>query len=114
MAKLSPQTTEIINRLKQQALDVLHEAKTAEFNLLDRFGETERTAPFFDELMGVAEETRTVFSRFNQVQLRVAESQPVASPDLLKILDRVIEYTASRIPAWERSIEEVRLEFDLP
>ncbi len=61
MAKLSPQTTEIINRLKQQALDVLHEAKTAEFNLLDRFGETERTAPFFDELMGVAEETRTVF-----------------------------------------------------
>ncbi len=44
----------------------------------------------------------------------MAESQPVASPDLLKILDRVIEYTASRIPAWERSIEEVRLEFDLP
>lgn len=114
MAELFPETTEIVNRLKQQSLDVLHKAKFAEYKLLELYGETDRTMPFFEELIGVAEEASTVFSRFNQIQLRVAESQPSASPDLLKLLSQVVDYTASRVPAWNRSIEEVKLECDLP
>jgi hypothetical protein len=113
MAKLSSETVIVINQLKQQSLEILDEAKAAEFRLLNLWGETERTSLFFEELMGVAEEARTVFSRFNQLQMRVAEAQPTASSNLLNALNQVIEFTSSRIPAWERSIEEVRLEFNL-
>lgn len=113
MAQLPSETTAVINQLTQQALTVLHEAKAVEFGLLKSYGETEQTALFFEELMGVAEDARTIFARFNQLQIRVAEAQPEAAPDLLKVLDQVIEFTASRLPAWERSIEEVRLEFNL-
>ena len=43
----------------------------------------------------------------------IAESQPLITPDVLRFLTQSIEYTASRLPAWERSIEEVKLEFEL-
>lgn len=81
--------------------------------LIEGWGETEQTALFFEELMGVAEEARTLVFRFNQLLIRVAEAQPVAEPQLLTLLEQVIALATSRIPAWERSIEEVRLEFDL-
>lgn len=113
MAKLPLKIVTLINDLKQQTLDVLHEAKATELKLFNAWGETEETALFFEELVGVAEEARTIFSRLNELQLRVAEAQPKAMTNLLEVLDQVIEFATSKIPAWERSIEEVRLEFDL-
>jgi hypothetical protein len=41
MAKLGPETSEIINRLRQKAFDIVDEATALEFKIFDRFGETE-------------------------------------------------------------------------
>jgi len=43
MAKLPEETTETINSLKQQLLDIVDEATAVEFALFERFGETDRT-----------------------------------------------------------------------
>jgi len=49
-----------------------------------------------------------------QLQVLAAESQPVVPNDVMRPLTRTVDYIASRIPFWERNIEEVKLEFDLP
>jgi hypothetical protein len=114
MAQLSPETTAIVNQLKQQSLAIVDMATAVAFSLLESFGETEETLPFFDELQTVHEDARDSFAQLNRFLLQIAEAQPIASVDVLKLLSYSIEITTSRIPAWQRSIEEVKLEFDLP
>ncbi len=44
----------------------------------------------------------------------VVESQPSISPDVFRLLNQSIEYAASRLSGWDRSLEEVKLELELP
>ena len=113
MAKLPKETTVTINSLKQQSLEIVERATAAEFTLFQFFGETEQTITFLSDLKTVAEDARTSFSRLSNLQLRTAEAQPVASTDTLKLLDQLIARTQARIPTWERSIEEVKIEWNL-
>lgn len=113
MAKLPIATIEIIIRLKQDLLAVIDEATAAEFLLLSGFGETDETLPFLDEMKNVAEQAVSRFSQITTLQLRIAESQPNAAADMLELLDRAILQNQQRIPAWERSIQEVKLEWNL-
>mgnify|MGYP006880102928 CR=1 FL=1 len=50
MAKLPNDIYETIWRLKRQLADVIENSRDAEFVILDRFGETERTIIYLDEL----------------------------------------------------------------
>lgn len=50
MAKLPGETTETVNSLKQQLLDIVDQATAVEFALFERFGETDRTIIVLDEL----------------------------------------------------------------
>lgn len=113
MAKLPTETTETINRLKQQALEIVDEATAAEFTLFELFGETDQTMPFFEDLKTVAEDAKSSFSRLSNFQLRIAEAQPIAASDMLELLAQVIARTIIRIPAWKRSVQEVKLEWNL-
>jgi len=83
------------------------------YKLDEKLGETDITLPFFDELQSTTEDARNSLSKLHNLQLMIAESQPLITPDVLRFLTQSIEYTASRLPAWERSIEEVKLEFEL-
>lgn len=114
MAQLPPETTEVVIQLRQQTLAIVDKATATAFSLLELFGETETTLPFFEEVQTVHEGARDAFAQLNLLSLQVAEAQPVPSPQVLEWLSRCIAITTSRIPAWERSIEEVKLEFDLP
>ena len=60
MAELSPETTGIVNRLKQQSLDILDEGTAAAFHLNEQAGETEATLPFFDELQAATEDAPAI------------------------------------------------------
>ncbi|MBW4618963.1 MAG: hypothetical protein KME17_06350 [Cyanosarcina radialis HA8281-LM2] len=113
MAKLPPETTEIINRLKDRSLAIVDAATATEFTMFEIFGETDRTVPFFEDIKTVAEDAKSSFSRLSNLQLRIAEAQPIAAVDILELLAQTINRTSNRIPAWERSIEEVRLEWNL-
>ncbi|MBE9143365.1 hypothetical protein [Planktothrix mougeotii] len=114
MAKLPPEITEIANQLKQQSLDIIDQAIALELVLVDRFGETEETLPFFAELTTVLEDAEATYMQLSRLGLNIARSQPNASSDMLQLMNRAIIRTQARIPAWERSLEEVKLEWNLP
>jgi hypothetical protein len=76
MAKLSNETAEIFWLLKRQLLDIIDESTAAEFLLFERFGETDLTMLYLDELKSVSEQATVRFSRFSNIQLRIADVQP--------------------------------------
>jgi hypothetical protein len=112
MAKLGTETTEIINRLKQRSLDIVDEATAIEFKIFERFGESELVLSYMDEMKNVAEEAIALLSRLSTLQLQVARSQPTAAPAMLELLEQAIQRTLVRIPALERSIQEVKMEWN--
>lgn len=114
MAELPSEMVVIINQLKQQALDILNQATAIEFTIFDQFGETDQTIPFFEELTTIAEDAKASFTRLSNLQLRIAEAQPIIVSDMLELLTQAIDRITNRIPAWQRSLEEVQLELDSP
>ncbi len=113
MAKLSPETRATIVGLKEKLLDVIDEAKSLEFTLLERFGETEETIVAMDELAEISEQARDRFSQLSRVQLQVAESQPTVSDDMLRLVMQAIAFIENRIPALERSVQEIKIDWRL-
>jgi Rad3-related DNA helicase len=113
MAKLDSETTEIINRLKQESLNIVDEASALELKIFEQFGESEQTLSYMDEMKNVEEEAVALYSRLSTLHLQVARSQPIATPATLKLLDQAIQRTLARIPALERSIQEVKMEWNL-
>ncbi len=113
MAKLSHETMQTLWRLKSQLLDLVDAAKALEFNLFEQFGETDETIIVLDELKNIAEQAVSRFSQLSTLQLRLAESQPLVPPDMLELLIQTIANTEQRVPALERSVEEIKVEWSL-
>jgi hypothetical protein len=113
MAKLSNEISETIWGLKRKLADIIDNARSAEFSLFDRFGETERTVAYLDDLQSVAEQATERFSQFSSLQIQILNVQPQISQDMLKLVTRVIESTEARLPALEQSIQEIKTEWEL-
>ena len=113
MAKLSPKKAEIIWELQQRLLEIIDTARTLELSLFEAFGETEDTIPFLDELQSIAQQAIERFSLFSTLQIRVANAQPPIPSDILEIVDRSIQTTQQKIPALNRSIQEITQEWKL-
>jgi hypothetical protein len=113
MAKLSPETAQTIWDMQHQLLEIIDTARTLELSLFDAFGETEDTIPFLDELQSIAQQAIERFSLFSTLQIRVANAQPPISSDILRVVDRSIQTTQQKIPALNRSIQEITQEWRL-
>ena len=113
MAKFQNEFGEIIWTLKRQLLDIIDAATAAELTLFEMVGETSETLPFLDELKNVAERAAPWFSRLSNFQLRTAEAQPAIPADMLNLVNQSIERIQIEIPAMERSIQEVKTEWNL-
>ena len=113
MAKLPDNLSETIWILKRHLADVIESAKATEFLLFERFGETERTILYLDELQSVAEQATERFSQFSSLQIQILNVQPQVPSDMLELVTRVIANTEARLPALERSVEEIRIEWKL-
>jgi hypothetical protein len=113
MAKLPEETTETIWSLKRQLLDIVDEATAAEAMLFSRYGETSEAIFALDELKSIAEQAVSRFSQLSSLQLRIAESQPTVTPDMLKLVTEVIAHAQANVPALERSVQEIKLDWSL-
>ena len=113
MAKLSPETADIIWNLQRQLLEIIDSSRTLELSLFDAFGETADTIPVLDELQSIAQQAIDRFSRFSNLQIRVANNQPPIPPDIIDIVNRSIQTTEQKIPALKRSIQEITQEWRL-
>ncbi len=81
--------------------------------LFESYSETEETINSLDELKGVALEAASRYSQLSTLRLRIAENQPSLSNNMLKLLENIINQNQLRIPAMERSIEEIKIEWGL-
>jgi hypothetical protein len=113
VAKLPKETKITVRNLKEQLLDIIDESKGMEYEILGRFGENPETISTLEQLTEIAEQARTRFSQLSNLQLRIAEVQPGIPSDLLKLMGEAIANVQSRIPALERSIEEIKLDWSL-
>jgi hypothetical protein len=113
MAKLPNEMAETFWLLKRQLLNIIDEATAAEFILFERFGETDRTMSYLDELKSVSEQATARFAKFSTIQLRLADVQPVVPIDMLELATEIIGSTQQRLPALNRSIQEIKGEWRL-
>ena len=113
MAKLSPETAKTIWDLQHQLLEIIDTARMLEMLLFEAFGETEDTIPFLDELQSIAQQAIDRFSLLSTLQIRVANAQPPIPADILKVVNRSIQTTQQKIPALNRSIQEITQEWKL-
>ena len=113
MAKLSPETAKTIWDLQHQLLEIIDTARMLEMLLFEAFGETEDTIPFLDELQSIAQQAIDRFSLLSTLQIRVANAQPPIPSDILEMVNRSIQTTQQKIPALNRSIQEINQEWRL-
>ena len=113
MAKISPEIRAILSQQKEQLLDIIDLAKSLEFTLLESVGENQETISTLEQLTEIAEQARTRLSQLSTLHLRIAEVQPTVSANLLKLMNDAISNIQSRIPALERSLEEIKLDWRL-
>ncbi|MDJ1170287.1 hypothetical protein PMG71_12680 [Roseofilum sp. BLCC_M154] len=113
MAKLPIEITVLVNQLKQQALDIVDESLAIELKVFEQFGETEQTIAALDEMKNAGEDAASAYSQLSTLQLQIAKIQPDVPSDVLKLLTKVIERTQLRIPALQRSIQEVQQEYQV-
>jgi hypothetical protein len=71
-------------------------------------GETAETLPELEELQNIKEKLRSKYSRLYNLLLRITESQPIASEDMLVLLYRSIESTEASLDASIASLQEIQ------
>ena len=97
MVKLSDQTLTTIFYLQRRLVELIDEAKAVEFAIFEQFGENEVALPELD-----------------QMQIGIAEYQPVALDAMLNLLAQTIQQTEALISAVEASISETKENWNLP
>jgi hypothetical protein len=113
MAKIPNEISETIWRLKRQLADVIEDAKSAEYLLFAQCGETERTISYLNDLQSIAEQATDRFTQFSTLQIRILNVQPRVPLDMLEILEQAIASAELRLPALQRSIQEIKIEWRL-
>jgi hypothetical protein len=111
MAKLDPDKDRIFWELQSQFLDIIDRARSLEFWMLEAFGETEETTSYLDELQCIVIDATERFARLPTIQLRIANGQSPISADIMKMVDRSSENNQQKIPALQRSIQEIEREW---
>ncbi|PSB04454.1 hypothetical protein [Merismopedia glauca] len=114
MAKLPDLTIATVLRLQQQLLESINETTEAEFLLFEQFGETDETNDYFDQLQNSKERAESYYLRLFTVLREIYRSQPMASRDNLKLLDRYINEAEATIDAIAATVSEIRRDFHLP
>jgi ParB-like chromosome segregation protein Spo0J len=114
MAKVSPQTLTIIFNLQRRLVELIDQAKTAEYHLFEDYGETEETIPELEQLQNGAERLRNPYSRLATLTLAIAEAQPIAPTAMINLLAQTVEEASASSDAVEASIMEIKRSWNLP
>ncbi len=113
MAKISNELKSTLVRLQHTLLLIVDDAKAAEFVLLKRYGETNETIVVLDELTAIAQQSSDLYVQISRLLLRTAEIQPIVTEDMLGLLTDRVETVSNRVPALDRSIQEIKSDWGL-
>lgn len=113
MAKISTELSNTIINLQKLLLETINEAKTTEFSMLNRYGETEQTIATLDELTAIAQQAADLYTQLSRLLLRASEIQPAITSARLDLVTQRVSNVENRVPALKQSIKEIRLDWDL-
>lgn len=108
MAKLPDSVLTNIFTLQRQIIECIDATTAMEFRILEQEGETNETLPELEELQSIRERILSPYSRLHTLVLKAAESQPVASRDVLNLLYRSIENGEATLDASIASPQEIQ------
>jgi hypothetical protein len=108
MAKLPDSIVTNIFSIQRQIIDCIDSTTEMEFRLFDRMGETPETVPELEELQNIKEKLRSKYSRLYTLLLGIAESQPIATIDMLDLLYKSIDSTEASLDASIASLQEIQ------
>ncbi|NJO93744.1 MAG: hypothetical protein HC820_04180 [Hydrococcus sp. RM1_1_31] len=94
-------------------MNIVDSAKSTEYRLLTRYGETEDTISDLDSLQNIAENALNNYQRLTTVAIRIATIQPLADKATLTLLEETVNSVETRMAAWLRSIDEIAIEWRL-
>lgn len=114
MAKLPPQILTTVFDLQRRMVELIDEAKAAEYNLFERFGETEATIAELEYLENGTERLRNFYSRLHNLALMIAEYQPTAPSAMLELLTQAIDNAQASADAVEAGTREIKKSWSLP
>lgn len=113
MATIPEEISNLIWLNCQELISIINAAKSAEYVLFTRHGETENTVNDLDTLQNIAEEATNNYQRLTNITLRIATIQPQADAATISILTQTISDVEARMAARLRSIEEIAIEWRL-
>lgn len=113
MAKLSAESLTNIFSLQRRLIELIAEIKVTEFNLFERYGETEETLPELEQLQNCLERLRNPYSRLHTLTLRISEYYPVAPSAILELLDETIEEAQISADVVAASLSETKRNWGL-
>lgn len=108
MAKLPDPVLTNIFTLKRRIIESIDAATALAFRLFTQWGETTETSRELAELQNIQERLRSQYARLNTLLLKVSESQPLASADMLNLLNRTIEMAEASLDASIASVQEIQ------
>ncbi|MCL1467328.1 hypothetical protein [Argonema galeatum] len=96
------------------SIERIDDVTATEFTIFERFGETEETIDYFDQLQNARERANSYNSCLYTMLRQIHPAQPVASRASLELLTRYIEEAEATVNAVAASVSEIRRDFNLP
>lgn len=114
MANLPEETLMMVVNLLPRLFTVINLATATEHNLFEQYGETEATVYELQQIKNAGERGRLFYNRLYGLVLQIAESQPVANPDTIRLLYQSIEQAQLTADAVEATAQETKRSWNLP
>ncbi|UFP96443.1 hypothetical protein [Gloeobacter morelensis] len=100
--------------LLDQLLVLLDGAAETERNLFETYGETAETLGDLEILVGIREQVRDTYRRLGGLLARAAEGAPDVAAATMELLVQSYEIGRERLGPLERSVQEIRSDWELP
>jgi hypothetical protein len=112
VAKLpDPVLTNIFN-LKRRLAECVDRTTEMGFRRFEQVGETSETLSEFEALQNVEERLMLSYNRLHTLLLKVCQSQPLASPDMLDLLYRTVEVAEATLAASVATLQEIQRDWN--
>lgn len=108
MAKLPDPVLTNIFTLQRRIIESIDATTALAFRLFTQWGEATKALAELEELQNIQERLRSQYARLNALLLKVSESQPLASADMLNLLYRTIEVAEASLDASIASVQEIQ------
>jgi hypothetical protein len=104
VAKLPDSVLTNIFTLQRQIIECIDATTAMHFKLLAQEGETDETLSELEELQSIRERLLSPYSRLHTLALKTAESQPVASNDVLNLSESGVKTPPFKAALPERTL----------